>query len=871
MAVIGEAFIEIKPKADGFEQQAEQQVGGPMKRVIAGVGAALAAGAVLNFGKSAFDAAIESQKIAAQTEAVIKSTGEAAGLSATQIGDMAEALSRKNTVDDEAIQSAQNMLLTFTNIGGNDGIFERTTQAAIDMAAALGQDPTAAAMQLGKALNDPADGLSKLSRAGIQFTDQQKEQIKTMQESGDIAGAQAIMLAELERQFGGSAAAQATATDRMNIALGNLQEDIGALLIPAFEGFATLVSDHVVPGLQRFGQFVGAEVVPRIERLAEVIGDRVAPYIDTLVLGVQALVAAFQDGDVTSDGFVGVMERIGVAVRELADEWMPRLRTALQFVTDNWQYFAAGALVVLSPLAAVVAGLVLAYQRSETFRDVLRAVADFVVNEVAPRIEEFAQTVVETWEDLVRWTEEHWDAISEAVGHVIVAIRVVIETGLDVIAQLWDRWGGRIFSIVRVAIDNVRAYVELIVDIIRNVIELVVNLINGEWGAAWDNVVAIVQSVVDYIVTMVGNIGEVIQNLLAIVVDTVWQLFQGMWDLLLAAGQAGLDALVNLLQSMLERYVQFWMDLPGRITGALGDLGGFIWAAIVGGLEALAGQFVSLLERVVTLWVELPGRVVSALGDLGGFIWNAITGGLEALWGFIRTGIENNITFWSEFPGKVINAIGDIGGAVWNAISGGMTTLLNNVTGIVSDVVAEFTALPGKIAGIAGSVASAAASIGSSIIEGMRNGLTGVGGLAMDFASAFADAVKDVINSEVIDRINSALEFTIPGPGFLPDVHLDAPDIPRLHGGGIVAGPSGSEHVRTLLAGEGVFTRDQMAALSGLIADRGARPESTSVVVNIGSVGGTLADAERVASLTGSAVARVLTRRHLSVDVRGAR
>ena len=41
----------------------------------------------------------------------------------------------KNGIDDEAIQNAQNMLLTFTNIGKN--IFPQATQAVLDMATAM--------------------------------------------------------------------------------------------------------------------------------------------------------------------------------------------------------------------------------------------------------------------------------------------------------------------------------------------------------------------------------------------------------------------------------------------------------------------------------------------------------------------------------------------------------------------------------------------------------------------------------------------------------------------------------------------------------------------------------------------------------------
>ncbi|MES2155937.1 MAG: hypothetical protein V4510_12455, partial [bacterium] len=63
-------------------------------------------------------------------------------------------------------------------------------------------------IKVGKALNDPTKGLTALSRVGILFTDQQKKQIKALQKSGDLLGAQKIILKELGTEFGGSFAAK---------------------------------------------------------------------------------------------------------------------------------------------------------------------------------------------------------------------------------------------------------------------------------------------------------------------------------------------------------------------------------------------------------------------------------------------------------------------------------------------------------------------------------------------------------------------------------------------------------------------------------------------------------------------------------------
>jgi hypothetical protein len=173
-------------------------------------------------------------KAVAQVEQGLKSTGNAAGRTLDDLTRMASEL-QKNTLfgDEEILQNATAQLLTFTNIAGKE--FDRTQKAALDLATRLGGDLKSASIQLGKALNDPIANLSALSRSGIQFSKEQKEVIKSLAETGELAKAQGIILDELERQYGGSAEAAAEADGgitQLGNAIGDLGEEIGKIIVP---------------------------------------------------------------------------------------------------------------------------------------------------------------------------------------------------------------------------------------------------------------------------------------------------------------------------------------------------------------------------------------------------------------------------------------------------------------------------------------------------------------------------------------------------------------------------------------------------------------------------------------------------------------
>lgn len=161
----------------------------------------------------------------AQLGAVLRSTGESAGFNRDQLNAMADAMQRATTFSGGDISQAQTTLLAFTGIVGNQ--FNRALQSASDMAARTGTTVKDAAETIGRALDVPSQGLTALSKQGFRFTDEQKKLAAALESTGDIAGAQQIILKSLEESYGGAAAA---ARDTFGGSLDALQNTISGLL-----------------------------------------------------------------------------------------------------------------------------------------------------------------------------------------------------------------------------------------------------------------------------------------------------------------------------------------------------------------------------------------------------------------------------------------------------------------------------------------------------------------------------------------------------------------------------------------------------------------------------------------------------------------
>lgn len=249
-----------------------------VKKLPGLIGGALKAGALVGVAgiallvkevKSGFDSLNELEAVTKATNAVLKSTGYAAHISAPQVRSMANELEDLTTIDDKVVQGAENVLLRFKGI--NKTNFRAATLASLDLATAMHTGPEAAALAVGRALDDPAKGIAKLTRLGVTFTDKEKKKIAQLLKSNDLLGAQNLIMKKLNNKFGGQAAAQADTFAGKQRKLADAFEDLKIALAGRLVGPLGHVVDKVTALARSKG---AADFVKNLgDRLADLISD----------------------------------------------------------------------------------------------------------------------------------------------------------------------------------------------------------------------------------------------------------------------------------------------------------------------------------------------------------------------------------------------------------------------------------------------------------------------------------------------------------------------------------------------------------------------------------------------------------------------
>lgn len=593
-SVVISVLADTKPFGSGMDSAGKSATGfgGIMANVgkAAAAAMAVAGGAVVAFAAVSLKSLAEIEKLNAQTGAVLESTAGAAGRTMEQILGLADSLEKLTGVEAETIQKGQNVLLTFTKIQGTN--FDAATQAALDMSVAMGTDMASAAMLVGKALNDPLKGMSALSRAGVQLTAEQKSLVEQMVAVGDVAGAQAILLAELNTQFGGSAEAFGNtffgALEKVKNSFGTLGEmlvesflpvattvlqNLNNLFLtiaesPAFlaitEGVAKMVQG-IVDGTIGLSDLTGAVVAGIENAAAWLAGGGISTLVESFVAGRQALFdGAMKVFPAIVDALVTIVPQLLAGLTELLTQTVSLIVTSLPLLVDAaLTLFLGLAEGVVAALPAIIKQVV--------------ALIPVLVTTLVKMVPDILAAAVTLFSTLV-------DAVVEIVPllleQIVAILPGIITSLLSLIPQVITGAISLFMSIVNAIPVILPLLIDAIVGLIPVLIETLIGLIPVLIDASTSLFLAIVEAVPIIVPALIGAVVTLIPKIVGALVDAgprilaaAGSMFEKIIDSarnigprLLAAGKNIVDGLWNGISSAWDGFMKWWNRTVGAVV-----------------------------------------------------------------------------------------------------------------------------------------------------------------------------------------------------------------------------------------------------------------------------------------------------------------
>jgi len=467
-------------------------------KVGSAAGVALAGGLLLA-GKAAVDMtkkAAEDESAASKLANTIHKTTGATKTQTDAVEDWITAQGKATGVTDDELRPALSKLVSATH---NVSKAQHLALLAQDVAVGRGKSLTSVSEALAKAQNGNVSGLARLG-------------VATKDADGKTKSLHAITR-DLANTYGGAAAKNAqTAAGKQKILttqMGELQEQIGAKLLPVM----LKLTD------------AGLKVVDWISHNTTTVG---------VLIGVLGGLAAVT---------------WGVSAAISAWTAITKLATGIQIVWTNVQWALNAALaanpigLVVIAIAALVVGLIVAYKKSETFRD--------IVNGAFHAIQKVVGAVV-------GFIKSHWKLLFVILtGPVGLAVLFIIK-----------HWG-KVKSGASAVVGFIKNVFKAVFNILAAPFRLAASVISNVWGKVRSGVssaVSFVKSkfgdVVEFVKGIPGKIGDLAGKFLSAGKNIGGKVIDGLFDGLKAVGGA-----VGDLASSIKGAINSALHLPFTIKG----------------------------------------------------------------------------------------------------------------------------------------------------------------------------------------------------------------------------------------------------------------------------------------------------------------
>jgi TP901 family phage tail tape measure protein len=405
-----------------------------------------------------------------------------------------------------------------------------------------------------------------------------------------------------------------------------------------------------------------------VDGVAETIMNVVTPAFNTLKDGVLAMIEAFKGEGITSSGFVGFMERIGVIARDvylfIVNDFIPGFQAFWDAITGESSGSAQGFIGVMENIgeALRIAGEWCAWLVSEGIERLVSGFEWFQEN-VWPIVEAFAELVgaaiifvIGVIDALMPFIQIMVDGFKIAFN-IIVA---VVQFGVRTIMTIWNAFAGNFWEAIQIAWALIKSIIEVTLGVIRGIITTVTGLLTGDWAKAWDGIKQIFAAVWEFIKVLPGIALDALKNTIQAALDFIRAIWDIAWDLVRSTIQVAWDTIKDVVVSGVNFIVSFIQGIPGMLSAFTGHLFDGIINAASSAVSAvynfflgLPGMLISLGGSFLSAGATIIGNLISGLlsfaGNVGGTIASFARDLGNGVVDWINSHVIDNINSFLEF------------------------------------------------------------------------------------------------------------------------------------------------------------------------------------------------------------------------------
>ena len=443
-----------------------------------------------------------------------------------------------------------------------------------------------------------------------------------------------------------------------------------------------------------------------------------------LVGSIQAFVAAFRagDGDITSSGLPGFFERLGGMVRTAFDAVrsfeMPQIDLGRLFAGGGLAAVAAtiaGVMGKLGPLTGIITRLLPGFSGLSGVISKITPLFKFLTGPVGILVGLFTY--------LYATNENVRNSINNLLGVVFSLVGQLGQALIPVIVQLAQ-------TLLPVFVSVLTMLTPIIAQLITALAPLIAQLLTG--------LAPILTSLISSVLPPLISVFQMLIGVIMQILPPVLQVVSVLIAILVPAIQALLPVVLTVFQTIADVIGAAMKIIEGIIKVATSLIAGD-WSGVWDGIKMV---FSGVWDAIVAI----VSGVINFISGLFSAWWDLLKTGTSAAWDAIKNYISDKITAAKDTVSSVIDGIKTVMSNTWAAVETGVSNawdgIKNAVSKAIDGVVSTVETIKTKITDFFSGAGSWLTSAGSDIIQGLINGIRSM-------ASRAADAARSVVDGAI--------------------------------------------------------------------------------------------------------------------------
>ena len=471
-------------------------------------------------------------------------------------------------------------------------------------------------------------------------------------------------------------------------------------------------------------------------------------------------------------------------------------------------------MLVVTAIAALVAGLIWFFTQTETGKRAWAAITD--------AFKGFLDWIAPYWDATLASLSAAWDAVWGAVSGFFTSYVVpVISGAVDVLGGLWGGlvaivsavWTG-IQTAVRTVVGWFQAYVVPVFEAVWTGIKIGLFALSVPFIVVWTLIKTAVQLVIDWFSTYIVPTLSAVWSAIVAGAQMLWSGVKAVWT--------GIMLAVQIVAAWFQTYVAPVLSAvwTGIQTGAqfLWSTLQAVWNGIQVAVQVVVAWFQAYVQPVLTtVWTGIQNGAQ--------ILWT----GIQTVWNGIQTAVLTVVSWFQSYVQPVISA-------VWTGIKSGADTLWSGLKAVWDGIKTAIDTVANWFRDTIGPLFTTVTDNIKTAFDNMKTGLKTIWDSVKEIAAkpinfiintVYRDGIKKTADS-IAEKLGLSLRLPdvspIPGyasggvlPGYTPgrDVyHFFSPD-----GGGAIALSGGEAIMRPewvrAVGGPAAINRMNAAAAGG--------------------------------------------------------